>query len=154
MAAHRPSSAEQGQEALSAASAVDSVDSPELAAVLSRIASEEGRTLRVLIEVNTSGEASKHGVAPEEAENLLHGILENCPALRPEGFMTIGPLAGGEKEVRKAFALLRTICETARDNTGLALPGLSMGMSGDFGWAVQEGSTMVRIGSSIFGARR
>jgi pyridoxal phosphate enzyme (YggS family) len=144
----------KARKTLSVASAVDSVDSPELAAALSRIAAEEGRTLPVLLEVNTSGETTKHGVAPGEAEILLHRILENCPALRPEGFMTIGPLTGGEKEIRRAFALLRTICEKARSSTGLALPELSMGMSGDFGWAVQEGSTMVRIGSSIFGARR
>ncbi|NLA91107.1 MAG: YggS family pyridoxal phosphate-dependent enzyme, partial [Synergistaceae bacterium] len=57
------------------------------------------------------------------------------------------------KEVRKAFALLRSICEASRERTGLPLPELSMGMSGDFAWAIAEGSTMVRIGSSIFGPR-
>lgn len=144
----------KARKALSAAAAVDSVDSPELAADLSRIAAEEGKILPVLLEVNTSGEASKNGVAPGEVDTLLHWILESCPALRPEGFMTIGPLTGGETEVRRAFALLRSVCESARSTTGLSLPELSMGMSGDFSWAVQEGSTMVRIGSAIFGARR
>jgi len=67
--------------------------------------------------------------------------------------MTIGPLGGGEGEVRRSFALLRSVCEAARARTGLPLPELSMGMSGDFQWAIGEGSTMVRIGSSIFGPR-
>ena len=144
----------KARKALGAVDAVDSVDSPQLASALSRIAEEEGRTLPVLVEVNTSGEASKMGVPPEEAQGLLDFILENCPALRPEGFMTIGPLSEDERAVRGAFARLRSIGETAREATGLSLPELSMGMSGDFAWAIGEGSTMVRIGSALFGPRR
>ncbi len=143
----------KARKALSAAAAIDSVDSPRLASALSRIAEEEGKSVPVLIEVNTSGEASKHGVAPHEAEGFMEWVAENCPSLLPEGFMTIGPLGGDEKEVRKSFALLRSICEASRERTGLPLPELSMGMSGDFAWAIAEGSTMVRIGSSIFGPR-
>lgn len=143
----------KARKALAAAAAIDSLDSPQLASTLSRIAAEEGKTVPVLLEVNTSGEASKNGIDPREAEGLLDWVLENCPSLRPEGFMTIGPLGGEERVVRRSFALLRSVCETARARTGLPLPELSMGMSGDFRWAIGEGSTMVRIGSSIFGPR-
>jgi pyridoxal phosphate enzyme (YggS family) len=143
----------KARRALAVAGTVDSLDSPQLASALSRIAAEEDRKIPVLIEVNTSGEASKHGVKPEEAAGFLEWTLENCPSLTPEGFMTIGPLGGDEREVRRAFALLRSIGGEARARTGLALPELSMGMSGDFAWAIGEGSTMVRIGSSIFGPR-
>jgi len=67
--------------------------------------------------------------------------------------MTIGPLGGDESGVRKAFSLLRSLSGKARNSFALPLPELSMGMSGDFRWAVQEGSTMVRIGSALFGER-
>lgn len=143
----------KARKALGAVDTVDSVDSPQLASALSRIAGEEGRTLSVLLEVNTSGEASKMGVPPDEARSLLDFIIENCPALRPEGFMTIGPLSDDERLVRGAFARLRSIAEAAREGAGLPLPELSMGMSGDFPWAIGEGSTMVRIGSALFGPR-
>lgn len=143
----------KARRALTAAAAIDSLDSPQLASTLSRIAAEEGKTVPVLIEVNTSGEASKHGIAPEKVEEFLEWVVENCPSLRPEGFMTVGPLGGDEGQVRRSFALLRSIGEAARARSGLALPELSMGMSGDFAWAIAEGSTMVRIGSSIFGPR-
>ncbi len=143
----------KARRALTAAAAIDSLDSPQLASTLSRIAAEEDKTVPVLIEVNTSGEASKHGIAPEKVKEFLEWVVENCPSLRPEGFMTVGPLGGDEGQVRRSFALLRSIGEAARTRTGLALPELSMGMSGDFAWAIAEGSTMVRIGSSIFGPR-
>ena len=104
----------KARKALAAAAAIDSLDSPQLASTLSRIAAEEGKTVPVLLEVNTSGEASKNGIDPCKAEGLLDWVLENCPSLRPEGFMTIGPLGGGEGEVRRSFALLRSVCEAAR----------------------------------------
>lgn len=141
------------RKALSVASFVDSVDSLDLARVLSRVAAEQNKIVPVLLEVNTSGETSKNGVAPEEVNSLLEGILRECPALVVEGFMTIGPLSNDEREVRNAFSHLWSIREKARKNFNLSLLELSMGMSGDFRWAVLEGSTMVRIGSAIFGAR-
>jgi len=143
----------KARKAVQSASAVDSVDSVELAALLSRLAGEGGKKLPVLLEVNTSGEGSKSGIAPGETEKILEGILNTCPCLSVEGFMTIGPLGGGESGVRKAFSLLRSLSGKARNSFALPLPELSMGMSGDFRWAVQEGSTMVRIGSALFGER-
>lgn len=143
----------KARKAVHAASAVDSVDSLELAVLLSRLAGEGGKKLPVLIEINTSGEGSKSGIAPGEAEKILEGILNTCPFLSVEGFMTIGPLGGDESGVRKAFSLLRSLSGKARNSFALPLPELSMGMSGDFRWAVQEGSTMVRIGSALFGER-
>ncbi|MDD4020170.1 MAG: YggS family pyridoxal phosphate-dependent enzyme [Synergistaceae bacterium] len=143
----------KARKAVQAASAVDSVDSLELAAFLSKLAGEGGKKLPVLLEINTSGEGSKNGIAPGETEKFLEEILKACPFLSVEGFMTIGPLGGDESKVRKAFSLLRSLCGKARDSFTLPLPVLSMGMSGDFRWAVQEGSTMVRIGSALFGDR-
>lgn len=131
---------------------VDSLDSIPLAERLNRIAGEMGRVLPVLIEVNTAQEASKTGVAVEDFPALFDRVL-SLPSLRLEGLMTIGPLTDEEGEVRRAFASLRELAERARAASGLPLPVLSMGMSGDFPWAVQEGSTMVRIGTLLFGPR-
>lgn len=131
---------------------IDSVDSVPLAVRLDRIAGELGRRPRILIEVNTAHDGEKTGASEEELPALL-----DCAAglrnLELEGFMTIGPLTDDEAAVRGAFARLRELAEGARRTTGLALPVLSMGMSGDFEWAIAEGSTMVRVGTSIFGKR-
>ena len=143
----------KARKAAEAASTVDSVDSLPLAAALSRIALEMSGAIPVLLEVNTSGEKSKSGVHPSGAEELLEGIRTGCPGLRVEGLMTIGPLSGDEREVRRAFGQLRLLRDDLAGKTGLPLKELSMGMSGDFQWAIPEGSTMVRIGSAIFGER-
>jgi pyridoxal phosphate enzyme (YggS family) len=140
------------RKALEIFDTVDSVDSVALARMLNRSAEEAGRVLPILIEVNTSGEASKTGIEPQRFSELVDGVLE-CPHLRLEGLMTIGPLTDDEARVRGAFAGLREMAAEARRRSGLALPVLSMGMSGDFEWAVLEGSTMVRIGTALFGAR-
>ena len=141
------------RKSVECASSVDSVDSLPLARALSRVASESGLLLPVLLEVNTSGEESKHGVAPSGAAPLLEGVLQYCPALRVQGLMTVGPLTDDETAVRSAFALLRRLRDSLSERFEYPLKELSMGMSGDFKWAVQEGSTMVRIGSAIFGKR-
>ena len=142
----------KARKALELFDTVDSLDSLALAERLERVAGEMGRTLPVLIEVNMAQEASKTGVAPEDFDGLLERVL-TLPHLRLEGLMTIGPLTEDEASVRRAFAGLRGLAEKAREQAGLPLPILSMGMSGDFEWAVQEGSTMVRIGSALFGPR-
>jgi uncharacterized pyridoxal phosphate-containing UPF0001 family protein len=111
-----------------------------------------GFVLPVLLEVNMSGEASKTGIDPRQLSESVDGVLE-CPHLKLEGLMTIGPLTDDEARVRGAFAGLREMASLARLRSGLPLPILSMGMSGDFEWAVLEGSTMVRIGTALFGAR-
>ncbi len=141
------------RKALECASTVDSLDSLSLARALARVAEEKKIYLPVLIEVNTSGEESKHGISPSEAEPLLESVMKEFPALQVEGLMTVGPLTDDEAEVRRAFALLRKIRNSLSEAFGLPLKELSMGMSGDYEWAVQEGSTMVRIGSAIFGKR-
>jgi pyridoxal phosphate enzyme (YggS family) len=140
------------RRALSLFDTVDSLDSVALAQAVERTAAETGRAVPVLIEVNTSGEASKTGVAPGEFSELADRVME-YPHLELRGLMTIGPLTNDEAQVRSAFAHLREMTEGARLRSGLPLPVLSMGMSSDFEWAVAEGSTMVRIGTSLFGPR-
>jgi pyridoxal phosphate enzyme (YggS family) len=140
------------RKALELFDTVDSVDSVELARALDRSAGEAGRSLPVLVEVNMSGEASKAGIDPRRLPELVDGVLE-CPRLKLEGLMTIGPLTDDETRIRSAFAGLREMASQARLRSGLLLPVLSMGMSGDFEWAILEGSTMVRIGTALFGVR-
>lgn len=129
-----------------------SVDDVDLAETLSRHAVSSGRPLPVLVEVNVSGEATKFGVAPDGLEPLLERIAA-LPGLRLDGLMTVGPMVERAEDARAGFARLRTLRDRAEQRLGLALPELSMGMSGDFEVAVEEGSTMVRVGSAIFGAR-
>ena len=131
---------------------VDSVDSVQIAERLDRHAAEFGRVLPVLIEVNTALEASKTGITPEGFPELLDCVL-NLQNLKLDGLMTIGPITDDETTARKAFANLRELSENAVRRSGLSLPVLSMGMSGDFEWAILEGSTMVRIGTLLFGPR-
>ena len=131
---------------------IDSIDSPELSQRLDRIAGELGKVIPVLIEVNTSGESSKSGVSPERFPALLDAVVSG-KNLRLDGLMTVGPITDDEREIRRAFATLRGLAENARSETGLALPILSMGMSGDFEAAILEGSTLIRIGTLLFGPR-
>jgi pyridoxal phosphate enzyme (YggS family) len=141
------------RKALELFDAVDSVDSAVLARALDKESGAKSeKPLPVLLEVNTSGEASKTGAEPREFSELVDSVLE-CPHLKLDGLMTIGPLTDDETRVRGAFADLRAMAEQARLRSGLPLPVLSMGMSGDFEWAVLEGSTMVRIGTALFGVR-
>ncbi len=144
--------ANKARKAIEIFDTIDSVDSVELAVRLNRIAGEMNKSVPVLIEVNTSGEASKSGVDPEKFGELLDTVtgLEN---LRLDGLMTVGPITDSEREIRSAFAALRTLNDDARVRTGLPLPVLSMGMSGDFDLAILEGSTLVRIGTLLFGER-
>jgi pyridoxal phosphate enzyme (YggS family) len=137
---------------------VQSVDSSELAVSLDRIMRERADSglneapYPIMIEVNTSQESSKNGVTPSVSVELAEKISSLCPRLEIEGLMTIGPLAG-EAQTRAAFVLLRSLAENIRAELGLPMRHLSMGMSGDFEAAVEEGSTLVRIGTGIFGVR-
>ena len=131
---------------------VHALDSVELAEALSRRAVEAGRRMPVLVEVNVSGEASKFGVAPE----ALMGLLERAaglPGLTLEGLMTVGAKVARAEEARPAFARLRGLRDRAGPALGRALPELSMGMSSDFEVAVEEGATLVRVGTALFGGR-
>lgn len=144
--------ANKARKAIEIFDTIDSIDSPSLAERLGRIAKELGKIIPVLIEVNTSGEESKSGVAPENFMPLLDAVISQ-KNLSLDGFMTVGPITDDESEIRRAFASLRRLSENAREKSGLALPVLSMGMSGDFESAILEGSTLVRIGTLLFGPR-
>ena len=143
----------KARKALELFNIIESLDSEELASALERICAESDRRMDVLIEVNSSGEESKTGIAMDKAPALLDFLCEKCPHVSPLGLMTVGPLGGDEKAVRGAFAATRELREKMRTSSGLALPMLSMGMSGDFEKAIEEGSTEVRVGTSIFGQR-
>lgn len=132
---------------------IQSMDSQMLAEKLSRKAVELGKKLQVLIEVNTSGESAKSGVREEEAGELAGKILE-LPGLNLRGLMTIGPVTIEEKATREAFRSLYRLRESLRrEYPSTDLDTLSMGMSSDFEWAIEEGSTMLRLGSILFGER-
>ena len=131
---------------------IHSVDSMRLATVLSRLAEEEQVLQPILIQVDISGEDSKFGWEPKDLERSFESLLE-LPGLDLRGFMTIAPFVPDPEEVRPVFAQLRRFAERMRSASGRELRELSMGMSGDFAVAVEEGATMVRVGSRIFGAR-
>lgn len=133
-------------------SLVQSVDSLHLAQALS--ARTAGKQQDILLEVNTSGEATKAGVDPGEALAVARSI-RSLPGLRLRGLMTVGPLTHDPARQREAFKHLRGLFESLKAE-GIGKEGtpiLSMGMSGDFEVAIEEGSTMVRIGSALFGDR-
>ena len=137
------------RKVLSGFSCIHSVDSFRLAEYLDRVAAEEGKRPQVYLEVNVAGEASKGGFSPEELIASADGLaaLGNFDLL---GLMVIPPDNG---EARRWFAAARELRDRLRSVSGLVLPGLSMGMSGDFEAAVLEGSTIVRVGSALFGNR-
>lgn len=129
-----------------------SLDSLALAQKLGDKLRAEQRRLPVLVQVNTSYEASKSGVAPEACLDLLRRIHQ-IPALELRGLMTIGAHSEDESRVRDGFRRLRELRDQASSALAMPLPELSMGMSGDYEWAIEEGATLVRVGSAIFGAR-
>lgn len=125
---------------------VDSVDRLSLAEELERRCAAAGKTMPILLQVNTSGEEVKAGFAPGEAEDALAQLRGGMPHLKVEGLMTMAPLVDNPEETRPVFAGLRKLGER------LGLTTLSMGMSNDFEVAVEEGATEVRIGTAIFKA--
>ncbi|HEY2615429.1 MAG TPA: YggS family pyridoxal phosphate-dependent enzyme [Chthoniobacterales bacterium] len=130
-----------------------SVDSLALAREMNRIADEEGLRPRVLLEVNLAGEGSKIGFSPEILRTEMEALLD-FPRLTIEGLMTIPPLAPeGPEASRQYFAALRGTRDQLAAQFKTELPQLSMGMSGDFLVAIEEGATMVRVGTAIFGKR-
>lgn len=136
-------------------SLIQSVDSPELLEEIARRAVKLGLTQDILIEVNVGGEASKSGVSPAEAPALVRLALET-PGVRPRGLMAIPPVSGETGGSRPFFAEMRKLFVDIRGEMGdnrCDFDCLSMGMSGDFCDAIAEGSTMVRVGTALFGAR-
>src|ERR1700719_4387208 len=129
-----------------------SVDSIELARDMNRIAEEEGLHPRVLLEVNVAGEGSKIGFASDALRAQMEALLE-LPRLTIEGLMTVPPLAPEAEASRKYFVALRELRDQFAAQFRVPLPHLSMGMTNDFMVAIEEGATLVRVGTAIFGKR-
>ena len=136
------------------ASEFQALDSLRLAEALDRRLQAEGRALDVFVQVNTSGEASKYGLAPEAVPAFLQA-LPAMSALRVRGLMTLALFSEDSARVRQCFVRLRKLRDQLRQSApaGMSLEELSMGMSGDFDIAIEEGATVVRVGQAIFGAR-
>lgn len=137
--------------AMAAADLIHSVDSGRLAERLSRLAADGGG-VDVLVQVNTSAEESKSGIEGDAAVEEVHRISE-LPGLRVRGLMTMAPFVDDERVLTDAFAGLRRLHERLREVAPEVGPELSMGMSNDLEVAIREGSTMVRIGTALFGER-
>ncbi len=135
---------------------IQSVDTEKLARRLDAAAGELGRRLDVLLQINAGRDPAKFGCELEDAPRLLEAAL-GCPHLRVGGLMTIAPLGASEEEAAehaaRTFASLRALRDELAGRWGVALPELSMGMSGDLEAAVAAGSTCVRVGTALFGAR-
>lgn len=134
------------------ASLVHSVDSLRLAEKLSRFGEAEGRPVPALVQANASGEATKGGFSAAEAVDAVGKIAE-LPGLCVQGLMTMAPFTGDEAVLRSTFGKVREVMEAAAVLPGVEGCELSMGMSNDYGIAVEEGSTMVRLGTTLLGPR-
>jgi hypothetical protein len=131
---------------------IQSVDSLELAYDINRIAGELGVFPKVLLEVNVAEEASKHGFPVSRLESQIEDLLQ-CDRIEIHGLMCIPPVSEEPEDSRKHFVLLREVRDRLENRADTKFPVLSMGMSGDYGVAVEEGATLVRVGSAIFGGR-
>ena len=136
------------------ASEFQALDSLRVAEALERRLQAEGRALDVFVQVNTSGEASKYGLHPDDVAAFLRE-LPAFSALRVRGLMTLALFSAEAERVRQCFVLLRSLRDRLRQDApaGIELGELSMGMSGDYEIAIEEGATVVRVGQAIFGAR-
>ena len=131
------------------AQVVHSIDSAALAERFDRIAKEEGKTLSVFLEVSISGEECKGGVRPDGLDAAVNA-LQSAANLKWTGLMTMAPLEADDAELKAIFSGLQHLAVTLKEQTGLALEHLSMGMSGDYAQAIACGSTIVRIGTAVF----
>jgi pyridoxal phosphate enzyme (YggS family) len=131
---------------------IQSVDSLHVAQEISKRAEQAGKTMPILLEVNLAGEASKFGYRPEALEAEL-AQFNALPRLEIHGLMTVPPWTSNAEHVRPVFRQLRELKGRAEQALGAPLPHLSMGMTGDFEVAIEEGATIVRIGTALFGPR-
>jgi pyridoxal phosphate enzyme (YggS family) len=131
---------------------IQSVDSLALACEINKWAEKSAKTMPVLIEVNIAGESSKFGYAPEKVLAELKEI-NALPKIEVHGLMTVAPFSQDSERVRPVFRRLRELKGQCESILGVALPHLSMGMSGDFEVAVEEGATIIRLGSAMLGPR-
>jgi hypothetical protein len=132
---------------------IHSVDSLALAQDVNRIAEEEGLYPRVLLEVNVAGEGSKFGFAPDDLRKQIETLL-GLPRLSIEGLMCIPPLTAESEGSRRFFVQVRELRDSLEKEFNMKLPHLSMGMTQDFAIGIDEGATLVRVGTAIFGERR
>lgn len=134
---------------------IHSVDSLKLASEINKQAQKAGKVQEILIQVNISGETTKSGVSEDWAADLIHSV-STLPHVRIKGLMTMPPFFDDPDRARPYFAALRRFRDGVRldDTAGTSLNELSMGMTGDFEVAIEEGATLVRIGTAIFGVRR
>ncbi len=131
---------------------IQSVDSLPLALEINKWAEKSAKTMPVLIEVNVAGESSKFGYAPEKVLAELKEI-NALPRIEVHGLMTVAPFSQDSEKVRPVFRRLRELKGQCENILGAPLPHLSMGMSGDFDVAVEDGATMIRLGSAVLGPR-
>src|SRR5580700_1186070 len=132
---------------------IQSVDSLALAREINKWAEKSAKTMPALIEVNVAGESSKFGYAPERVLAELKEI-NALPKMEVRGLMTVAPFAEDAEKVRPVFRRLRELKGQGEELLGAPLPHLSMGMSGDFEVAVEEGATMIRLGTAVLGPRK
>lgn len=140
-------------KAVKVASFIHSVDSVELISKIAKFATEIGKTQKILLEVNISGEESKFGLSDEKS---IYECVENAIKLKSIdliGLMTMAPYMAPEPQLRKIFSSLRILKDKISESFSLKLSELSMGMSGDYEPAIAEGATILRIGTAIFGKR-
>eukprot|EP01089_Gocevia_fonbrunei_P019147 TRINITY_DN6684_c0_g1_i1.p1 TRINITY_DN6684_c0_g1~~TRINITY_DN6684_c0_g1_i1.p1 ORF type:complete len:284 (+),score=49.79 TRINITY_DN6684_c0_g1_i1:20-871(+) len=131
---------------------IETVDSEKLAKTLNKLLESQGRSLNVMIQVNTSGEEAKNGIEPKDCAEVVGNVIRDCKMLKFAGLMTIGQFGDNpEKDFDRLVACKKDICEKL--NLAPELVELSMGMSGDYEQAIRLGSTNVRVGSTIFGER-
>ena len=131
---------------------IDSIHSLRLARKINNHLIQEKMEIKALLEINMSGDEQKNGFSPENKEEIISSLGLNC--LKVEGLMTIGPTSRDKQETRKAFKGLRKLKDELNKEMGKeSLTELSMGMSGDFELGIEEGSTMVRVGTALFGKR-
>jgi PLP dependent protein len=131
---------------------IQSVDSVALAEEINKWAEKSAKVMPVLLEVNMAGESTKFGFKPDEVLSELPG-LNALPRVEIHGLMTIAPWTPDPERVRPVFRTLRDLKERCEGKLGASLPHLSMGMSGDFEVAIEEGATIVRLGTALFGPR-
>jgi len=132
---------------------IQSVDSLKLAEEVNKRAGEIDRVIECYLEVNTSGEDNKYGFAPDETIEMCKRINE-LPQVNLTGLMTMAPLTEDEEAIRSAFRRCYDLYREGRELLGQEFDTLSMGMSGDFALAIAEGTTMIRVGTAIFGPRQ
>jgi pyridoxal phosphate enzyme (YggS family) len=133
---------------------IETVDSMELASMIDQHAAKHGKVMPVLVEVNIAHEAQKHGAMPEDVSDLIRQV-SSLKNIHVSGLMTMGPFVDDPEELRPYFRQAKVLFEEikALDITNVTMDYLSMGMSDSFPIAIQEGATMVRIGTRIFGER-